>query len=89
MYQGESKHVIEVDVSMLTEEDKVEKTSKYPCHMKESDTKVSCQVENICYSLDISSIAVDDVPSNPVNCYIKNNVIITNQSNTIFPNTHC
>ena len=70
------------DVSMLKEEFRVKNTTGFACHelkLNESDTKASCMHENLCYALDVSTIAVTSKPLNPVKCYIKKQVLLPNK----------
>ena len=67
IYKGESKEVALADFSMLKEENLGKDASGFACHaLGESDTKASCMHENLCYVLNISTIAVSSIPSNSV-----------------------
>ena len=75
IYKGEFKEVVEANVSMMKEENRVKGASEMGCYaLKESDTKTSCMHENVCYALDISTIAVNSVPSSPVKGFVKKQV---------------
>ena len=82
IYKGEFKEVILADESMLKEENRVKDASGFACHaLRDSDTKASCMHENICYVLNISTIAVNSTPSNPVNCHVKKQVLLPTKGN--------
>ena len=83
VFKGEMKYQIQADVSMLKEENKVKEASAIGCSTVEgSDTKASCFHENVCYAIDIFDIAVDAKPSNPVNCFVKNEVYLPSEGNS-------
>ena len=82
IYKTELKDLVLADVSMLKEENRVQGASGLACHaVRDSDTKASCMHDNLCYSLDISTIAVSSKPSNPVNCYVKKQDILPTKGN--------
>ena len=81
--QENLKHIIQVDNSMLKEEYKIKEVIGFACHTVKSDV-VSCLHENICYALDISTIAVESEPSNPVSCYVRNQVQLSTKGNSIY-----
>ena len=81
---GGFKKLVLADVSMLKEENRVKDASELACHaVRESDTKASCMHENLCYVLNISTISVNSIPSNPVNCLVKNQVLLPNKGSKV------
>ena len=80
LYKGEFKDVVLADVSTLKEENIVKNATGFACHsLKESDTKISCLHEDVCYAVDISTISVYSKPSNPVNCHVSRKVLLPNK----------
>ena len=74
VFKSEWKHKIQADTSMLKEENKVIGTSGFGCHLRSVGTTASCIQEEVCYALDISTLAVNSEPSNPVTCFIKSEI---------------
>ena len=78
VHKGEWSFPVQADVSML--KDKVKESSEMACPTVSSETTASCYHENVCYSSDISTMAVEESPSNPVNCFVKQEVHLPKES---------